>query len=100
VSPAIQRAATANTRAGRQVARTLERMPPFVDDAPALGAVYDGDLPARGRRVVFIDARVTEPTLAAELIAAYPTGPSLGATQERRTPRLVDSDERGMLPAA
>ena len=25
----------------------LERMPPFVDDAPALGAVYDGELPAR-----------------------------------------------------
>jgi hypothetical protein len=111
----IQRTATANARAGRQVARTLERMPPFVGDAPALGAVYDGELPAwqhgpyavlprelrgraitlagapgvgktvlqrrlvaadgaRGRRVVFIDAKGTEPTLAAELIAAYAAG--------------------------
>jgi hypothetical protein len=111
----IQRTATANARAGRQVARTLERMPPFVGDAPALGAVYDGELPAwqhgpyavlprelrgraitlagapgvgktvlqrrlvgadaaRGRRVVFIDAKATEPTLAAELIAAYTAG--------------------------
>ena len=111
----IQRTAASNARAGRQVARTLERMPPFVDDAPALGAVYDGELPAwqhgpyavlprelrgraitlagapgvgktvlqrrlvaadaaRGRRVVFIDAKATEPTLAAELIAAYTAG--------------------------
>ena len=29
---------------------------------------------ARGRRVVFIDAKATEPTLAAELIAAYTVG--------------------------
>ena len=29
---------------------------------------------ARGRRVVFIDAKATEPTLAAELIAAYTAG--------------------------
>ena len=111
----IQRTATANARAGRQVARTLERMPPYVNDAPALGAIYDGELPAwqhgryavlprelrgraitlagapgvgktvlqrrlvgadaaRGRRVVFIDAKATEPTLAAELIAAYTAG--------------------------
>jgi hypothetical protein len=42
----IQRTDASNARAGRQVARTLERMPPFVGDAPALGAVYDGDLPA------------------------------------------------------
>lgn len=111
----IQRTAASNARAGRQVARTLERMPPFVGDAPALGAVYDGELPAwqhgpyavlprelrgraitlagapgvgktvlqrrlvsadaaRGRRVVFIDAKATEPTLAAELIAAYTAG--------------------------
>jgi hypothetical protein len=111
----VQRTAASNARAGRQVARTLERMPPFVGDAPALGAVYDGELPAwqhgayavlprelrgraitlagapgvgktvlqrrlvsadaaRGRRVVFIDAKATEPTLAAELIAAYTAG--------------------------
>jgi hypothetical protein len=111
----IERTAASNARAGRQVARTLERMPPFVGDAPALGAVYDGELPAwqhgpyavlprelrgraitlagapgvgktvlqrrlvgadaaRGRRVVFIDANATEPTLAAELIAAYTAG--------------------------
>ena len=109
----IQRTAASNARAGRQVARTLERMPPFVGDAPALGAVYDGELPPgstaptrcprelRGRaitlagapgvgktvlqrRLVSADAargrrgvhrrQATEPTLAAELIAAYTAG--------------------------
>jgi len=111
----IQQTARANARAGHQVARALERMPPFSGDTPALGAVYDGDLPAwchgpyavlprelrgraitlagapgvgktvllrrligadaaRGRRVVFIDGKATEPTLPAELVAAYTAG--------------------------
>ncbi|MDP9209651.1 MAG: hypothetical protein M3O65_14420, partial [Actinomycetota bacterium] len=111
----VQRTATANAQTGQRVARTLERMPPFVGDAPALGAVYDGDLPAwqhgpyavlprelrgraitlagapgvgktvllrrligadaaRGRRVVFVDGKATEPRLPAELIAAYQAG--------------------------
>jgi hypothetical protein len=111
----VQRTARANARAGQQVVKVLERMPPFVGDAPALGAVYDGDLAAwqqgpyavlpaelrgraitlagapgvgktvlqrrlvsadaaRGRRVVYVDGKATEPRLPAELIAAYSAG--------------------------
>lgn len=41
----IQRTATANARAGRQVARTLQRMPPFVGDAPRSGRSTTGSCP-------------------------------------------------------
>jgi hypothetical protein len=111
----VQRTARVNARAGQQVVRVLERMPTFVGDAPALGVVYDGNLPAwqhgsyavlprelrgraitlagapgvgktvllrrlvsadaaRGRMVVFVDGKGTEPRLPAELLAAYTTG--------------------------
>jgi len=57
----IQRTATANARAGRQVARTLERMPPFVGDAPRSGRSRRGPVRLAARTLCGAAAGAARP---------------------------------------